>query len=323
MNNKTIKSKRDLPNWFNDKEYEEISEPICWAVEICKRISLRSMIEPYSSLLDSGVEGYLTGRNLSQLEGVLSGQIYDSAACYSDTGRIIDTPLILGPIGVEPAVKDISHWDVIHLASVLPEWSNELISKVRGLHVAKKTDMRTQEDRLFLESSEYVHHRDEMLDALFSVEEIDGSTTDLLLEFDNPYASLARDVHGDACLVDLSQDDVTLTKSFLEWTRTARERGGYELKDRKSPLTENILLGWNKYKPLQVFDLDFWSRVSGNKITDGLIAKTLWPDGAEDAEDIDPVSRLRQVTRQTKVPSIISYEMLARLKGWIKNELIK
>ena len=46
---------------------------------------------------------------------------------------------------------------------------------------------------------------------------------------------------------------------------------------------------WRKYKILQVYDLDTWSKFHDIKITDATIAKVLWPDDDPDAEAISPI----------------------------------
>ena len=89
------------------------------------------------------------------------------------------------------------------------------------------------------------------------------------------------------------------------------------------PLEPKILADWERYKVLQVFDLDMWTLATGIRINDPVIANTLWPAGNEGSEDINTISRLRLVTRATKIPSIISINNLLRLKGMIGSEVDK
>ena len=132
----------------------------------------------------------------------------------------------------------------------------------------------------------------------------------------SPYFIDGPLLSGIPITVNLACDDKTLLETFSKWLKEKRQVEN--IKSRR-PFTESDYSDWKKYKILEVFDLDIWAEFFNYKITDAAMAKTLWPDGDLDAEDISPIDRLRKTTRG-KIQKIINPLMVKKIFSQIVQE---
>ncbi len=292
MSGKLIKNYRDFPEWFKNKKYADLHTTEEWRYEI----KLRAVID--ALLLKSNI-GPLGEK---QFVDWISQEDFPLAYCS----------------GVNEPIIDMSICDVLYLNKCIRNSSvafditkiDELFSE--GLRVLPEVP----NGRLI----PYEYER--MLDDV--IRTTDDDTFDWLngSAFEhwpgvNPWLSYANALEGRPISVDTELDDKTLVESFKGWLANVRKE---ESEKVKRPYSESDFEKWNRYKLLQVFDIDAWSKITGVRITDNALASVLWPDNDMDAEDISPLDRLRKVTRRT-ILSVISYKSACRLASQVEIEI--
>jgi hypothetical protein len=104
--------------------------------------------------------------------------------------------------------------------------------------------------------------------------------------------------------VDPNFNDQILFEAFKSWLAYIHKELGVKA---PKPFGEAELRKWREYQILAVFDLDLWGRLSGSKYLDGVIAKSLWPDDAEEGGPPDPVDVLRRTVRR-RVAEVINWK---------------
>ena len=110
-------------------------------------------------------------------------------------------------------------------------------------------------------------------------------------------------------MIDLEQDDESLKLAFELFLEGAREATGVE--SRK--IDEKTLQEWRFYGVLQIFDLQYWAALSGERYTDNVLASAVWG-----ADDVDINERLRKVARPKMVELFQDTLTLERLMNQVQ-----
>jgi hypothetical protein len=100
--------------------------------------------------------------------------------------------------------------------------------------------------------------------------------------------------------INLAFDDKSIIKSVKELL--SELRAGH---NPRTNYTQADFDDWEKYRVLQIFDLDIWQEITGTKITDSLMARVLWSDFDENAPVFDAKDVLRRTARE-KVQKVIN-----------------
>ncbi len=312
MGGKLIKNYRDFPEWFKEKEYPLIDSLDGWHAELKLRFVLRSLF----SKANTGDKG---------AENRFIETITHEHPFVGDYDDVPDDP--------EP-VNDISILEVLYLHSCIDSAGYEKISdKWREMFLEIMDNLVPQVDAdspvlsHSLESALSTYIGDTFLPISHDDEEYEASEkeydaldelTHMLAPPTAPYLSYRHVFSSRPVAVNLEFDDKTLKDAFSKWLAEARQEEGDPKIKRQFTTTDFIK--WNKYKVLQVFDLDMWAFLSGTKITDNAIASVLWPDNDKDAEDITPIYRLRKVARVT-VKTLLEKKTIDRLSTQLGKEL--
>jgi len=293
MEDKLIRSPGELPEWFITKDYNIPNRLNTWAYEINARFWLKLSL--HSMDKEKGEE---------QLNFFLMNK-----------GAPFGIHPLYDYLDIESSVGDLTIFDVIALKTFIWKQKYEEIAQslkevvdnskayydskfdfvsdgelkeilgTRGLGSASEFIFQ---DSLNLDNDPLDSDNDSAFDIFFCPAFLD-------YEEYNHLIGESLILSGRPITVDLSFDDKTIIEDLKKWLKNNRKNGG---KITKNPYTEKDMNDWRKYKILQVFDLDTWSKFHGIKITDATIAKVLWPDDDPDSEAISPIDRLRKVTRK-------------------------
>jgi len=294
MSQQLIRSPKKLPEWFKSKNYDIPNSLNAWAYEFNARLFIKLS---------------LNSKDRKKNEELLSFFLTNAAAS-STIKPLYDY------LDVENSVDDLTIFDLIALKTLVWDKKYEKISQSleQGLHahyeyildnhpeeyldndledMIKSRALGSITESYVTESLD--HEDDSSFDIFYKAAYHDVINLDHLID-----GSLI--INGIPITVDLSFDDQTLVDDFKSWLSKNRENSE---KITKKPFAEKDIDEWRKYKILQVFDLDIWSRFNNINITDAAIAKALWPDDDPDAEDVSPIDRIRKTSRK-KINELIN-----------------
>jgi len=300
MPHKTIKSVKDFPDWFFEKDYDIPDTTIRWAGELNVRVFL-SLFLKSNKRKDSEdhLNWFLNCKN----------------------GNFISQGLFASNVG--ESISDLSIFDAIILSSFI--WKSDYENIIDEVKAALKTteEFYSESDNTPLKALIRSRYFDEIagdyiMDSFDSDENFtvfEDSAYEKYLKY-SPYFIDGPLLSGIPITVNLACDDKTLLETFSKWLKEKRQVEN--IKSRR-PFTESDYGDWKKYKILEVFDLDMWAEFFNYKITDAAMAKALWPDGDLNAEDISPIDRLRKTTRG-KIQKIINPLMVKKIYSQIAQE---
>jgi hypothetical protein len=295
-----IRTVSGLPEWFRNRTYRQGLGKVDWYREI----SARQIVAHLISMRPSDVPIPDTSKEILMVM-ITEPKVHPHSYAY-------DVPQYNHPINdltageaiyFRPVLRDV---DLIYLAEkfddLLALWLRALQENPDG-----PTPLFGEyESRLadFFKELQ-VDERADKLDKPI-IESLDG--------VGNPWLSYGRPLNGFPITVDTQYDDETLVNSFRDWLSKNRAAAGERM---KRPFNQNDLNDWENYRIRELFDLQTWSRLTGVKIQDNVIALALWPDAPD---DFSPIDVLRTTARK-KVKEVINYEVVVRLYGQLLLEL--
>ncbi len=308
MEGRLIKNHRDFPEWFKNKVYPDLHTTQDWHSQLVLRIVIKM-------IFISGDKYHAQAMNSSEKEYIR--WVTTSPHEYL-TKTLYDLPIEEFSIK-DPPVDDLSIHDAVFFSQCIR--NSEMPVKAKQVEKVLAEGFKILPDIINNpEKSIPKGYETKALDLLADDDVNDWFSGDAFKCWSgvNPWLGwgAARAIHGRPITVDTSLDDKTLVDSFKMWLKMVREE---ESRKAAKPFTSKDFDRWNRYKILQVLDIDVWSKITGNKITDSALAGFLWPDNDLDAEDISPLDRLRKVTRKT-ITSVISTKTLRRLAAQVEAE---
>jgi len=305
-----IKSYKGFPDWFKEKNYSISNSASSWADELKFRYFIRQICSRPTNP-DISIEKYL------EVSAPYPGAMFD----YDEEANPIQelTPFEIAFLfsflkckEFDLLINTINSFPDYYKAYIL-EPIAESISKSSGEKV-NVSDLEIGEDqkRILIEKGllnlldwGFFDKVDERFYNIFENHFVRNFYTS------HPLYEGTDVLNGTPVTIDLNFDDKTILNSVETWLKEQRERTGSK---SSKPYTVNDFEKWEKYRILQVFDLDTWCTATGQQITDAAISKTLWPDNSEDAEDISPIDRLRKVSRP-KIETLIKLETISHLRA--------
>ncbi|MEL0098941.1 MAG: DUF6387 family protein [Opitutae bacterium] len=291
-----IKSPSGFPDWFFKKDYNFPNTTRNWTCEINLRVFTELFIQR-NSREDS--EKHLNFCFSDNFASSVTRELYPE---NGDT--IIDMPII------DALILNAFIWKPEYQKII--ETINLTIEGMKGYYPDEESD-----DLQAFTRSRWLHDRasSNIYDEIMGNDFDDDDKYSVFWcpaydEYTSCHSWLKNGelLSGKPISVNLACDDETLKKSFAAWLKTQREESH---KSRK-PFTISDYEDWQRFRILQVFDLDIWAEFYDKKITDAAMAKALWPDGMVDSEEVSPIDRLRKVSRD-KLKKIINPQTVKRL----------
>lgn len=284
----TIKSKSQLPDWFKNKIYSKNLTSIDWYREIFDRKLNLGMIEMRESL------GHTSDKNNTSLMSLFLRDSNKKSPLYkiSQHGKPIQPLSVFEAsyLSIAAESDDLENFKQ-RLQNLLKMWKVEINRIDESPVFSYQYEVELEDFIKDISSKEFL-----FLDVLG------------ISEIGNPFFSYDRPLNGTPVTIDTQFDDKTIIESVKEWLQLERVK----MKEKaKRPFNQNDFDDWTYYKIREVCDLDNWSKISGIKILDKVIADTLWPysDG-----DISPIDILRTTSRK-KVQEIFNHQTAVRFYG--------
>lgn len=284
----TIKSKSQLPDWFKNKIYSKNLTSIDWYREIFDRKLILGMIEMRESL------GHTSDKNNTSLMSLFLRDSNKKSPLYniSQHGKPIQPLSVFEAsyLSIAAESDDLENFKQ-RLQNLLKMWKVEINLIDESPVFSYQYEVELEDFIKDISSKEFL-----FLDVLG------------ISEIGNPFFSYDRPLNGTPVTIDTHFDDKTIIESVKEWLQLERVK----MKEKaKRPFNQNDFDDWTYYKIREVCDLDNWSKISGIKILDKVIADTLWPysDG-----DISPIDILRTTSRK-KVQEIFNHQTAVRFYG--------
>ena len=285
---KKIKTQKELPKWFFEKDYNIPSTCRDWADALNARLHISLYLKSFSHEdAKDNLDFFLNNKHAVSI----TKPLYE----YVD---------------VEGSIDDLSIFETIALSTFIWKPSYDVLKSAikNAINSAEEYFSKENTNSPLLGETRNKHIENWVGQSISdSIEEESDYDIfyDSALERYNKAHYLLKDntlLSGRPITVDLGFDDKTIINDFSNWLKEQREDSEKIL---KKPFTDKDFNDWKRYKVLEVFDLDLWSEFYGIKITDAAMAKALWPDSDSDAEEIDPVDRLRKTSR-SKVKELIN-----------------
>ena len=284
----TIKSKSQLPDWFKNKTYSKNLTSIDWYREIFDRKLILDMVEMRESL------GLTSDKNNTSLMSLFLRDSNKKSPLYniSQHGKPIQPLSVFEAsyLSIAAESDDLENFKQ-RLQNLLKMWKVEINRIDESTAFSYQYEVELEDFIKDISSKEFL-----FLDVLG------------ISEIGNPFLSYDRTLNGTPVTIDTQFDDKTIIESVKEWLQLERVK----MKEKaKRPFNQNDFDDWTYYKIREVCDLDNWSKISGIKILDKVIADTLWPysDG-----DISPIDILRTTSRK-KVQEIFNHQTAVRFYG--------
>jgi len=277
-----------LPDWFKNKIYSKNLTSIDWYREIFDRKLILGMIEMRESL------GHTSDKNNTSLMSLFLRDSNKKSPLYniSQHGKPIQPLSVFEAsyLSIAAESDDLENFKQ-RLQNLLKMWKVEINLIDESPVFSYQYEVELEDFIKDISSKEFL-----FLDVLG------------ISEIGNPFFSYDRPLNGTPVTIDTHFDDKTIIESVKEWLQLERVK----MKEKaKRPFNQNDFDDWTYYKIREVCDLDNWSKISGIKILDKVIADTLWPysDG-----DISPIDILRTTSRK-KVQEIFNHQTAVRFYG--------
>ena len=285
----TIKSKKDLPEWFTERVYKKNNNAVEWYLEIRRRQYLLKLI-------DLSLE-VAAKPNEKMIQLWLSAPPKDAIIYLMHQHNRPVQPLSIIEVCYLKAAMSEAKIDLAHekTSSLIKMWRAE-IERKDALVFTWEYEKYLQEYSNFLDENDWLY------------EDVLGVT-----EIGNPMLSYGRPLIGTPLVIDTQFDDATILNSMKNWLTENRKLNNEKA---RRPLNQNDFDDWTYYKIREVIDLDIWSKLSGIKILDKAIASALWSDSVD---DISPIDILRTTVRK-KVKEVFNFEMAVRFYGQLVQE---
>lgn len=289
MKLETIKSKKDLPEWFTNRVYKKNNSAVEWYMEIRRRTYLLKLVE---------LSFELSVKPDEQLIQLWLSVPPKDAFIYlmHQHNRPVQPLTIFETCYLRAAMSD-DKIDVAYekLATLIKMWKFELNRKDANLFT-------WEYEKYLREFSIFIDENDWLNDDVLGV-------TDL----GNPLLSYGRPLTGTPLIIDTQFDDQTIVEGLKIWLSEQRKLNNEKM---KRPLNQNDFDDWTYFRIREVIDLDIWSKLSGVKILDKVIASVLWSDSVD---DVSPIDILRTTTRK-KIKEVFNHEMAVRFYGQLIQE---
>ena len=277
-----------MPDWFKNKTYSKNLTSIDWYREIFDRKLILDMVEMRESL------GLTSDKNNTSLMSLFLRDSNKKSPLYniSQHGKPIQPLSVFEAsyLSIAAESDDLENFKQ-RLQNLLKMWKVEINLIDESPVFSYQYEVELEDFIKDISSKEFL-----FLDVLG------------ISEIGNPFLSYDRPLNGTPVTIDTQFDDKTIIESVKEWLQLERVK----MKEKaKRPFNQNDFDDWTYYKIREVCDLDNWSKISGIKILDKVIADTLWPysDG-----DISPIDILRTTSRK-KVQEIFNHQTAVRFYG--------
>lgn len=277
-----IDNPKDIPRWFRDMPYSGVETYLSWAAAIAGRL-----------LADMSPKKDWDRCHALLFNSIIDPDDPDDLTEPEHRGKLQILRAFPYPTRREHPIEDLSRVDAYKIAAaILPT----------GKEAEACTAIRKALWFLFsLRAGDFDFERE--IDGFMKSSNIPSikSVDEVLPDSDiNPHIT-----------VDLSYDNKILFAEFNKWLLNQRKR--YFRNHR--PVSTEDLQNWHKFRILQVFDIDLWQKTTNTHINKQVLSDYLWPPFAalQDLESYPPDS-LKGHIRKTKVPEVISLDMLTRLR---------
>lgn len=291
----TIKSVKDLPQWFKDAKYEKNLGAVDWYREIRKRQLVLDTIEKVRSQPNSSLRSI--------------GEILEILHTVPKDWPLYELPQHNWP------VEDMTKIEAIYIAACFDdEKAKEVYARYQELMRVFRSEVNNPDQVYF--SRKY----EEMLRAFYETYASDGTLGELAYltvadtTISKMHLSYGRPLHGYPVIIDTQYDDETILQHVRQWLAEHRAEKGE--KPAKRPFSQNDFDDWTYYKIREVVDLEMWATVNGVRIQDKVIAAALWP---HTIDEISPIDMLRTTSRK-KVKEIFQWDVCVRLYGQLRLE---
>lgn len=285
---KTISSVKTLPDWFKNRKYPKQQSAIAWFRDIRRR---QFLMEFYN----------------------FSEQCSDREYLHKEISINLwlkewnpETTLFHIDVSNKP-IKPLTVFEAKYLNEALRnECYKSFDSKLGELMTLWRKELNRTDNPLGFSYS-YEKCLSDFMDYVYTEEVLFQDVLNKA-EVGNPLLSYSKPLNGYPVTIDTQYDDLTILKAMKEWLNVIRKNSNEKA---KRPFNQNDFDDWAYFKIREVCDLDMWSKLSGVKILDKVIANALWSDCNE---DISPIDILRTTTRK-KIREVFSLEVTSRFYG--------